>query len=212
VSRPALIVIAKAPVPGRAKTRLSPPCTPAQAARLARAALEDTLAACGDAAGVRRRVLALDGEPGGWLPRGWDVVAQRGAGLAERLRHAFADVGGPALLLGMDTPQATPRLLGAGLAALGRSEAVFGPATDGGYWAIGLREPDDAVFDGVAMSRDSTGAVQLGRLRALGLRTAILPSLTDVDDISDARAVAREAPTGRFAAALATIEPELEAA
>src|SRR5688500_4457952 len=103
MSGAALIVIAKEPVPGRVKTRLCPPCTPEQAARLARAALEDTLAACGDTVGAGRRVLALDGEPGGWLPRGWDVVAQRGAGLAERLAHAFADVGGPAFLLGMDT-------------------------------------------------------------------------------------------------------------
>ncbi len=62
--RPALLVIAKAPLPGRVKTRLSPPCTPAQAARLARAALEDTLAAS-DAATAGGRVLALVGKPDG---------------------------------------------------------------------------------------------------------------------------------------------------
>ena len=210
--RPTLVVIAKQPVPGRVKTRLTPPCTPAQATRLARAALLDTLAAGGRAAGAGRRVLALDGEPDGWLPAGWDVVAQRGDGLAERLAHAFADVGGPAFLVGMDTPQVTPGQLDAGLAALARFDAVFGAATDGGYWAIGLREPDPAVFAHVPMSREHTGAVQRGRLDRLGLRTADLPELLDVDDIADARAVARQAPFGRFAAELAAIEPSLEAA
>jgi rSAM/selenodomain-associated transferase 1 len=209
VSLPALVVIAKAPVPGRVKSRLSPPCTPAQAARLARAALEDTLAACGAAGGAGRRVLALDGEPDGWLPRGWDVIAQRGEGLAERLAHAFADVAGPAFVLGMDTPQVSPAQLGAGLAALAHSDAVFAPSADGGYWAIGLREPNAAVFDRIPMSRADTGAVQRRRLDELGLDTVDLPPLLDVDDIASARAVAADAPAGRFAAALAAIEPAL---
>jgi len=111
-------------------------------------------------------VLALEGEPDGLLPPGWEVVAQRGEGLAERLASAFADVGGPVLLVGMDTPQVTADQLRAGLAALERAEAVFGPAHDGGFWAIGLREPDADVFAGVPMSRDDTGAAQrLGRRR-----------------------------------------------
>jgi rSAM/selenodomain-associated transferase 1 len=207
VSRPALVVIAKAPLPGSVKTRLTPPCTPAQAARLARAALEDTLAACGAAGGAGRCVLALDGAPDGWLPRGWDVIAQRGDGLAERLAHAFADVAGPALLVAMDTPQVAPAQLAAGLAALAHSDAVFAPSGDGGYWAIGLREPNAAVFDGIPMSRPDTGARQRGRLDELGLRTVELPPLLDVDDIASARAVAAQAPCSRFAAALAAIEP-----
>jgi uncharacterized protein len=210
--RPALVVIAKEPAPGRVKTRLCPPCTPAQAAWLARAALEDTLAACAAARGAGRRVLALDGHPDGWLPPGWDVVAQRGDGLAARLAHAFADVGEPALLIGMDTPQVTAAGLSEGLATLGRADAVLGAASDGGYWAIGLREADSDVFAGVPMSRGHTGAVQRARLDALGLRTAELPPLLDVDDIHDARAVAAAAPSGRFAVALGAIEPALVAA
>jgi rSAM/selenodomain-associated transferase 1 len=206
---PALIVIAKEPAPGRVKTRLCPPCTPVQAARLARAALEDTLAACDAAAGASRRVVALDGEPDGWLPGGWDVVAQRGDGLAERLAGAFDDVGGPALLVGMDTPQLTAAAIEAGLAALASADAVFAPAVDGGYWAIGLREPDAAVFAGVPMTLGDTGARQQARLDELGLRTVELGPLVDVDDIVDARAVAAAAPASRFAAALAAIEPAL---
>jgi rSAM/selenodomain-associated transferase 1 len=209
---PALLVIAKEPVPGRVKTRLTPPCTPEQAAALARAAIEDTLAA---AAAVERdvlRVLVLDGEPGGWVPDGFEVIPQRGEGLAQRLAAAFEDARAPAFLVGMDTPQVTPELLEAGLDGLRARASVFGAALDGGYWGIGLREADARVFDGVPMSRDNTGAVQRARLAILGLRTAILPPLRDIDTIEDARAVAREAPRGRFAAALEAIEPGAAAA
>ena len=208
----ALLVIAKAPVPGRVKTRLCPPCTPAQAARLARAALEDTLAAASRATLADRRVLVLDGEPGEWLPPGWEVTRQRGDGLAERLADAFGRAGGPAFLVGMDTPQLTPEQLDAGLAALATHDAVFAPATDGGYWGIGLRAADPAVFAGVPMSRRHTGLAQRARLAALDLDVATLPPLRDVDTIDDARAVADAAPGGRFAAALDTVELALAAA
>ena len=197
-----LIVIAKAPRAGRSKTRLCPPCTPRQAATLARAALVDTLDAV-RATPAARHVLVLDGEPGDWLPPGFEVLPQRGAGLDERLAHAFADVGGPALLIGMDTPQGTPRDLGTGLGRLAGADAVLGPAPDGGYWAIGLREPDPEVFLGVPMSTPRTCRAQRTRLAGLGLRVAELPALRDVDLIADARAVAALAPRGRFARALA---------
>lgn len=209
---PALMVIAKAPVAGRVKTRLTPPCTPDQAARLAAAAIQDTLAAALAVDRDVRRVVVLDGEPGPWIPDGFEIVPQRGNGLAARLAAAFADVSGPAFLVGMDTPQVPPALLEAGLDAVTRGDAAFGAALDGGYWAIGLREADPRVFEDVPMSADNTGAVQRARLANLGLRTAILPPLRDVDTIGDARAVARHAPDGRFAAALSEIEPEVLAA
>lgn len=204
LTTPALVVLAKSPRAGRSKTRLCPPCTPREAAALARAALADTLEAV-LAAPAARRVLVLDGPPGGWLPDGLDVIPQRGAGLDQRLAHAFADVGQPALLVGMDTPQLTPDDLAAGLARLMApdADAVLGPAPDGGYWAIGLREPDARAFLGIPMSTARTGRAQLARLRRLGLRVALLPALRDVDRIADARAVAALAPAGRFARALA---------
>ncbi|GAA4397055.1 DUF2064 domain-containing protein [Actinomadura verrucosospora] len=198
-----LIVIAKEPVPGRVKTRLTPAYTPAEAAALAEASLRDTLAAVA-AAPAGRRVLALAGDPGPWLPDGFTVIAQRGGGLDERLAHAFADAhtGRPMVLIGMDTPQVTPELLDRARSALGRADAVFGPARDGGFWLLGLRRPAAALLRGVPMSRPDTGAVQLARLRAAGLRTAVLPELTDVDQTADAAAVAAAAPDGRFAAAV----------
>jgi rSAM/selenodomain-associated transferase 1 len=200
----ALVVIAKAPRPGHSKTRLCPPCTPRQAAALARAALADTLEAA-RATPAARHVLVLDGEPGDWLPPGFEVVPQRGRGLDERLAHAFADVGGPALLIGMDTPQVTPRDLADALARLAEpdADAVLGAAPDGGYWAIGLREPDPRAFLGVPMSTALTCQAQRARLARLGRRVRELPALRDVDLIADAHAVAALAPGGRFARALA---------
>ncbi|MGH3282028.1 MAG: TIGR04282 family arsenosugar biosynthesis glycosyltransferase [Trebonia sp.] len=191
-----LLVIAKQPVPGRVKTRLVPPCSHEQAAALAEAALADTLHTVAMAP-ARRRVLVLDGRPGPWLPPGFDVVPQCGGPLDERLAHAFAAVRGPALLIGMDTPQVTPALLTVDWSA---ADAVFGPAADGGFWVLGLRVPDPALLRGVPMSTASTGAIQRARLLAAGLRIADLPRLRDVDTAADALAAARQAPRTRFAA------------
>ena len=195
-----IIVMAKAPVPGRVKTRLCPPCTAEEAAALAEAALVDTLVAALSSS-TDRVVLALDGQPGPWLPAGVDVVPQRGSEFDERLAAAWADVGGPALQIGMDTPQVTPALLDLARAVLEEpgTDAVLGLAEDGGWWSIGLRRADSAVFVGVPMSQPDTGARQLTRLRELGLRTATVPSLRDVDTIADAHEVAELAPGTRFA-------------
>lgn len=201
-----LIVLAKAPIAGRSKTRLCPPCTPIQAAVLAQAALRDTLAAVA-ATPVRRRVLVLEGHPGSWLPAGFTVLPQRGEGLDERLAAAFDDVGGPALLVGMDTPQLTPELLAEAIRALDSPgvDAVLGPAEDGGYWAIGLRSAGAHRFLGVPMSEPTTGAAQLARLRDEGLHVRLLQPERDVDHWADAVEVARATPGSHFADAVATV-------
>jgi uncharacterized protein len=205
----ALIVIAKEPVPGTVKTRLRPPCTLRQAAELARASLLDTLDAVLATPGMTPTLL-LDGRPGAWLPVDVPVVAQRGEGLAERLAGGFEDVPGPALLVGMDTPQVTPALLGAAISELqhGGVDCVLGGAPDGGYWAIGLRRPNRDVFNGVPMSSPHTLRRQRDRLRSLGLRTRELPVLRDVDRIEDARAVAALCPESRFARTLRHVQRE----
>lgn len=196
-------MIAKEPVPGRVKTRLTPPFTPDQAAALACAALTDTLAAAAASRVAARRIVVLDGNPGPWLPPGFDVIPQRGDGLEERLAGAFEDVGTPAFLVGMDTPQVTPALLDRGLRAVQHGGTAFGAALDGGWWCIGLQPGTHSVFDGVPMSCDTTGAVQLARMRSMGMTPAILRPLLDVDTVTDAQAVALEAPESRFAATLA---------
>ena len=207
-----IIVLAKAPVPGRVKTRLCPPCDPAQAARLAEAALVDTLRAVA-ATPCDRRVLVLDGAPGPWLPAQFEVLPQRGDGLDERLAHAFTDVGASGLLIGMDTPQVTPARLTASLDALDTPhvDAVFGPSVDGGWWGLGLRMPDPSVFLGVPMSTAHTGAAQRARLHQLRLSTRTLPMMRDVDDFDDAIAVSHAAPHGLFAATLGPVLQRLRA-
>ncbi|MCW2935318.1 MAG: hypothetical protein JWM19_6280, partial [Actinomycetia bacterium] len=199
-----VIIIAKEPVPGRVKTRLTPPFSPLEAAQLAQAALADTLDAVA-AAPVARRVIALAGQAGGWLPPGFEVVPQRGNGLDERLAAAFADAYGrdrlPMVLIGMDTPQVAPELLADAALPLvsGEADASFGPAADGGYWLLGLRAPDWSLLHGVPMSRSDTGQVQLRRLTDAGLRVAMLPELTDMDHAEDAARIAAQVPGSRFA-------------
>ncbi|MFJ6016186.1 DUF2064 domain-containing protein [Streptomyces sp. NPDC092952] len=193
-----VLVIAKEPVPGRVKTRLTPPFTPAEAARLAEAALADTLDVVARVP-ARRRVLVLAGRPGPWLPPGFEVTAQAGGGLDARIAAAFAACTGPALLIGMDTPQVTPGLLEPALRQGEEHDAWFGPAADGGFWALGLRAPDPALVLGVPMSTPDTGAAQYARLRAAGLRVGELPVLRDVDTAEDAGHVAALARGTRFA-------------
>jgi glycosyltransferase A (GT-A) superfamily protein (DUF2064 family) len=125
------------------------------------------------------------------------VLPQCGGPLDERLAAAFAAADGPALLIGMDTPQVTPDLL---TVDWGGAGALFGPAADGGFWALGLRDPDPGLLRGVPMSAPDTGAVQRARLVEAGLRVTDLPRLRDVDTAADAVAVARLAPGGAFAA------------
>ncbi len=195
-----ILVLAKEPAPGRSKTRLCPPLRPHQAAEVAEAALVTTLDAVA-ATRTRRPTLVLDGRAGNWLPPGFRVTLQRGDGQAERIANAFADAGGPALLIGMDSPQVTPELLDEAVATLVAPgvDAVLGPAEDGGYWAVGLRRADPRVFAAVPMSRPDTGRIQLERLNHLGLRTRLLPVLRDVDRFEDALAVALRAPGTPFA-------------
>ena len=207
-----VIVLAKEPVPGRVKTRLCPPCTPEVAAEVAAAALADTLAAaCG--AGADRVVLALDGRPGAWCPSGVVVVDQGDGDLDRRLTRAWEATAGPALQIGMDTPQVTAADLDRAMERLlaPRVDAVLGGAADGGWWAIGFRRPQPRAFLGVPTSRTDTGRRQLDRLGELGLRVGELPVRTDVDTWPDALAVALAHPGTAFARVvrreLATLEP-----
>lgn len=202
----ALLVIAKDPLPGRAKTRLTPPCSPEQAAALARAALLDTIEVVARTPAARR-VLVLDGDPRAWRRRGFECVPQREGGLGERLAGAFADVRPPALLVGMDTPQLTSELLREAIGALTTPgvDAVLGPTLDGGYWSVGFKADAVGAFEQVPMSCSSTWQRQLERLGELGLTVHESPRLRDVDTIADAHAVAAQAPDTHFARALAAL-------
>ncbi|MFG1633372.1 TIGR04282 family arsenosugar biosynthesis glycosyltransferase [Pseudonocardia alni] len=213
------VVLAKAPEPGRVKTRLCPPATPELAAAIASAALLDTLDAAAGVAGDT--VVALTGDRAAAVGAadlaaaldGLAVVTQRGEGLAARIAAAHADAaalhpGRPTLQVGMDTPQATAELLSHCAERLAEPgvDAVLGPATDGGWWVLGLRDPLAATaLHGVPMSTAETGDRTLDALRAAGLRVALAEPLTDVDTAAEAVAVAAQVPGSRFARAVAEL-------
>ncbi|WP_232665621.1 TIGR04282 family arsenosugar biosynthesis glycosyltransferase [Pseudonocardia sp. TRM90224] len=210
-----MIVLAKAPVPGQVKTRLCPPATPAEAADIAAAALLDTLDAVRGVPGGRLVVPMagrLDRAARGCeleaALRGVPTPAQRGADLGERIAAAHIDAacGLPTFQIGMDTPQVEPALLAESAAHLlrpGGVDAVLGPATDGGWWALGLRDPRAAALvASVPTSRADTGERTVQALRSAGLRVGSLPELTDVDTAADALRVRAAAPRTRFAAAV----------
>ena len=215
-----LLVLAKAPEPGRVKTRLCPPLVPAEAADLAAAALLDTLdAVCAVPGGrvvvalVGRMSAAARGPELSVALRGGVTRGQRGPDLGHRIAAAHRDAAGllpgrPVLQLGMDTPQVDPALLAdaAGPLHRGTVDAVLGPATDGGWWALGLRDPRAAAaIADVPTSRDDTGERTVHALRAAGLRVGLLPELTDVDTAADAGDRRADAPGTRFARAVAAL-------
>lgn len=207
-----VLVVAKAPVAGRAKTRLGAEVGMAAAARLAAAALLDTLDAAATYAAPQHRHVALAGDLGEVAApdaaalraalAGWHVRGQADGGFDERLAAAHAAVPGPVVQVGMDTPQVTPALLAAVVEGLERHDAVLAPAADGGWWALALRDPGAArALVGVPMSTGETCAATRAALEAAGLEVGSAPELVDVDEVADARAVAAQAPATRFAVA-----------
>jgi len=195
------LVVAKAPVAGRVKTRLAADIGAADAAEVAASALLDTVAACAEAFGAAHCLLALSGDLADAARgteiraalRGWRVVPQRGATFAGRLANAHLDVppGGPVVQVGMDTPQVTAADLAAVARGLADHDAVLGPAEDGGWWALGLREPAHAcVLRAVPMSTPTTYDDTRAALAGSGLRVGTTLALRDVDTLADARAVA----------------------
>jgi len=196
-----LVVIAKECVPGRVKTRLHPDLTLAQAAQAAAASLADTFAALVGLA-AERRILAFDGivSPPGSEP--YDVIPQTSGDLDERLAAVFDAAEGPTLLVGMDTPQLGAADLAPYFPWPDDIDFAFGPALDGGFWCLGMREPRGDLIRGVPMSRDDTGVQQLKRLCKTGGAVRMLPPLMDIDTIVEARAVAALAPDTLFARTL----------
>jgi uncharacterized protein len=208
-----LVVIAKAPVAGQAKTRLAVKVGDEAAADIAAATLLDTLDAV-DATPVQARVLALTGDLG-QASRGAEirsrlsalhVVAQRGDDFSARLANAIVDGAAaagarPVLLIASDTPQVTAGLLTECAQALLETDAVFGLARDGGWWVLGVTDPAMAdCLNTVPTSRSDTGAATLEALRDKGLAVTIVSELSDVDTVDDVEFVrAHCAPDSRFA-------------
>ena len=196
-----IIIIAKETLPGRVKTRLHPPLSLEQAAELAAASVADTLETLASVP-ADRRILLFDGENPPPGSQDFEVIPQSEGDLDERLAAIFDLVTDRALLVGMDTPQLSPDHISCFIDNEPTVDAWFGPARDGGFWALGMEEPRGDLIRGVPMSRDDTGAIQLSRLHLAGLTVKILPPLTDVDTIESAAVVALAAPHSRFARTL----------
>jgi glycosyltransferase A (GT-A) superfamily protein (DUF2064 family) len=208
-----VLVVAKAPEPGRAKTRLAATVGDRVAADIAAAALLDTLDAVA-AAPVATRVVALTGD----LDRAagadairqrlesFRVIGQRGDEFADRLANAHADAskafaGRPVLQIGMDTPQVTAELLADCARRLLETRAVLGLAYDGGWWVLGVQTPAAAeCLRTVPMSRSDTGELTLKALRDNGIDVTPVQPLADIDVVDDIATV-RDAcePASRFA-------------
>jgi rSAM/selenodomain-associated transferase 1 len=186
--------MAKAPIPGLAKTRLISALGPAGAAHLAermlRATLDQALAA-GLGAGVELAITPDTGHPVfdalardrrvRLLPQGDGDLGQR---MARALTHAL-DGAAPALLIGTDAPSLDAALLQRAAGALADHDAVFGPTLDGGYVLVGLRRPAPWLFDAMTWSTPQVMQQTRARLHAHGWRHAELPPLADIDEPAD---------------------------
>jgi len=195
----ALAVMAKAPRPGRVKTRLSPPLTLEQAAELNVCFLRDTTeniaAVVANGMGIRQAAGLISYTPvgdealfEGLLPEGFALVAQRGDGFGERLLAAAEDIlacgFGSVCLIDSDSPTVPRVVYEQAVAELARpgDRVVLGPAADGGYYLIGLNRAHAAVFEGIAWSTGTVFAETCERAREAGIEVVELPLWYDVDD------------------------------
>jgi rSAM/selenodomain-associated transferase 1 len=190
-----IAVMARAPVPGRCKTRLAAAVGDERASELCRAMLLDTLASIERTfRQTRLVVMAAPEHDGVSLLRGlasprWEVVAQAGEGLGARLAHAFetlAAAGGPVALVDSDSPTASWEAAERALARLrGPRQVCMGPCTDGGYWLIAMTTIVLGVLEGIPWSTPAVAAETRARCAALGLSLEELPMGRDVDGLDD---------------------------
>lgn len=202
MSNPAVIVMAKAPRSGEAKTRLTPPLTGEAAARLAARLFADTVTlALGTGASVVVAYAPADGRASlekalrafsrgerfgslRWLEQRGDGLGLRLSGVAET---AGAQGFGPLLLVGADSPTLPPAFLASALEELAgeRADVALGPTKDGGYYAVGMREPAAGLFDSVEWSTPRAYEQTARNAERLGLRVLELPPWYDVDTPAD---------------------------
>lgn len=182
-----IAVFAKAPVPGKVKTRLIPALGAEGAAALARRMLERTI----EAALATRLPIELcgDPDPGLWYDGPTVTLQAQGAGnLGERLARAAERItarGDSVLLIGTDCPDLDSRRLGAAAGLLRSSDAVIHPTEDGGYALLGLRRFDPSLFTGIAWSTSSVAHETIDRIRALGWPLHVGETLRDIDEPTD---------------------------
>jgi rSAM/selenodomain-associated transferase 1 len=191
---PVIAIMAKAPRPGRVKTRLSPPLSRAAAAALARAFLRDTVGGVARIPHARGAIVFAPTAARPLFARlapGFRLVPQGSGDLGRRMARAFAALlapGVPAVvLIGSDAPSLPRAVLERALRVLEapRTDVVLGPSEDGGYYLIGMRAPHPALFERIAWSTGSVLQTTLARAERQGLRVRMLRRWWDVDTPAD---------------------------
>ena len=190
-----LVVMAKAPLPGRVKTRLCPPLSASQAAAVYDCFLQDRLREMGDLSGCDRAI-AYTPEAAAlrfraYAAQSFDLFPQQGLDLGERMHNIFVDSCregyGAVVVIGSDSPDLPKSIVQQAFERLssGMTDVVFGPATDGGYYLVGMKETHPELFANVPWSTEKVLSTSLGIARALGIKTSLLPAWSDIDTYHD---------------------------
>jgi uncharacterized protein len=200
-SHDAVGIFAKVPVPGLVKTRLVPPLTPEEAATVARVSLEETLRRFPIAVPAGW-ILFLDGDPVPWLSElaihhGVTIAAQGTGDLGARLARAFGAMHAAgarrAVVIGSDSPTASPGWIASAVELLDDADAVIGPARDGGYWLVGIRPGREAIFEGIPWSTPDVVVETRRRAAARRWSVAEAPAWYDLDEPADLTRAAADA-------------------
>ncbi|HJX74266.1 MAG TPA: TIGR04282 family arsenosugar biosynthesis glycosyltransferase [Candidatus Deferrimicrobiaceae bacterium] len=196
----ALILLAKAPIPGQVKTRLCPPLTGKEAAVLYACLLEDTAAEMARLRRVHRYLFFSPPGSEGFFRRDpfsvFEPLPQSGGNLGERMANAFRTAFergfARAVLVGADCPVLSASLVRAAFRELSSSAgAVFGPSDDGGFYLIALSSNAPSLFRGVDWGTASVLSEVSLRCRTAGIPYALLPPGFDIDTVDDVTALAR---------------------
>lgn len=190
-----LVVVAKAPVPGKVKTRLTPPFTPQEAVALYQCFLKDRLAEISTLQGIDLAVAFTPGHARKAFERltgnGFKLFAQKGADLGQRLNHIFIDKLGSdydaVSIIDSDTPDLPGEIVEQSFRILLSDEAdtVYGPCDDGGYYLVGMCRPHPELFEDIPWSTPAVLNITLERARGLGIKTKLLPCWNDLDTVED---------------------------
>ncbi|MEJ2282970.1 MAG: TIGR04282 family arsenosugar biosynthesis glycosyltransferase [Desulfobacterales bacterium] len=190
-----LVVVAKAPVPGEVKTRLTPPFTPQEAVALYQCFLKDRLAEISTLQGIDLAVAFTPGNARKAFERlignGFKLFAQKGADLGQRLNHIFIDKlrsdYDAVSIIDSDTPDLPGEIVEQSFRILLSDEAdtVYGPCDDGGYYLVGMCRPHPELFEDIPWSTPAVLNITLERARGLGIKTKLLPCWNDLDTVED---------------------------
>ena len=195
-----LILFVKAPRPGQVKTRLAVALGEAAACAAYERLVKSLLSNLASLPEVEFRFTPDDAGPEvqPWLRPGWITLGQGTGDLGQRLQTAFADAFADGakrvVIIGSDCPEVTASDVREAWRELRSRDLVVGPAVDGGYWLIGLREPQPALFENIPWSSESVLAETLRRARSQRLKMQLLRILQDVDDEPAWREFLKRAP------------------